>query len=221
MDTRDHNEVWNRPCLQPVGQFDIEEHTRAEQMPLMPLGPMGTTVAGQEQIQPYIPPGAAVQPTPFAGTNFPIDQPTGVTVPSPPTTGDTPADITPAEEGAGAEGPVSDCGPRVGYVALAGEDFIRVQNYVDRGGNPWRLDPVETARVVGAAKLGFSKTDPFWLRGTYVDSGSGLFHALVWSRHKTCVFLLELYQPVKQGRGGIWAVERVVELESTTPAPIR
>lgn len=106
-------------------------------------------------------------------------------------------------------------------MALAGENFIRVQNYVDRGGNPWRLDPVQTARTVGAAKLGFSRTDPFWLRGSYVEADSGLFHALVWARHQTCVFLIELYQPVKQGRGGIWAVERVTELDTTVRAPIR
>jgi hypothetical protein len=143
----------------------------------------------------------------------PVVQPSGVNVPQESTGSDAP-DITPVEEGQGAEGPVSKCGPRIGYVALAGEDFEKVQAYVDRGGNPWRLDPVQTARVVGAAKLGFSQNDRFWLRGTYVDAGSGLNHALVWATHKTCVYQIECYQPVRQGKGGIWAVERVNEMET-------
>lgn len=135
-----------------------------------------------------------------------------VSLPQVPAGSDLP-DSTPIEEGQGAEGPRSRCGPRIGYVALAGEDFEKVQAFVDRGGNPWRLNPVETARVVGSAKLGFDRTDRFWLRGTYIDAGSGLHHALVWATHRTCVYLIELYQPMKQGKVGIWAVERVNEME--------
>ncbi|WP_047150440.1 hypothetical protein [Aneurinibacillus tyrosinisolvens] len=98
-----------------------------------------------------------------------------------------------------------------GHVAVP-EDFISIQQYVDLGGNPWRLNPVETARMVGTANLGFSPRDIFTLRGYYVDYDSGLNHALVDSVHAPCRFLIELYQPVRQGPRGIWAVERVTRL---------
>jgi hypothetical protein len=167
-----------------------------------------------------VPPSGQVVPGigyPALGESpVPVTQQTGVQVTEPTGPGVPAAEITPVTEGDGAEGPRSRCGPRIGHVALAGEDFIRVQNYVDKGGNPWRLDPVQTARVVGAAKLGFDWNDRFWLRGKYVDADSGLWHALVWGTHKTCVYLIELYQPVRQGEGGIWAVERVNEMETRT-----
>lgn len=105
------------------------------------------------------------------------------------------------------QGPCTEV--KTGHVALPGEDFIKIQDYVDRGGNPWRLDPVETAEVVGTAKLGFSPGDTFVLFKTYVDYDSDLNHALVHAHHGPCRYLIELYQPVKQGRNGIWAVERV------------
>jgi hypothetical protein len=101
-----------------------------------------------------------------------------------------------------------------GHVAIPGEDFIRIQNFVDRGGNPWRLDPVETARIVGTTNLGFRPEDRFEFFQYYVDFASGLNHALVHAYHGPCRFLIELYQPVKQGRDGIWAVQRVTLLNS-------
>jgi hypothetical protein len=101
-----------------------------------------------------------------------------------------------------------------GHVAIPGEDFLQVQAFVDRGGNPWRLDPVETAKVVGTTNLGFSAADRFVFFQSYVDFASGLNHALVHAYHGPCRFLIELYQPVRQGKDGIWAVERVTWLRS-------
>ncbi|WP_245590499.1 hypothetical protein [Aneurinibacillus terranovensis] len=98
-----------------------------------------------------------------------------------------------------------------GHVAIE-EDFLAIQEFVDKGGNPWRLDPVETARRVGVAKLGFYPNDTFTLSGYYISYDSGLNHALVHATHGICLFLIELRQPVRQGRRGIWAVERVTLL---------
>lgn len=103
-----------------------------------------------------------------------------------------------------------------GHVAVPGEDFIRIQHYVDRGGNPWRLNPVETTKVVGTANLGFRASDRFTLRSHFMEYESGLWHSLVWAEHGPCLFQVELYQPVKQGRKGIWAVTRVVLMDQHT-----
>lgn len=96
-----------------------------------------------------------------------------------------------------------------GSVAIPGEDFIYIQDFVNRGGNPWRLNPVETAKVVGTSKLGLNPADIFVLFSKYVDFGSGLHHAVIHVHHGPCRFLMDLYQPVKQGPGGIWAVQTV------------
>jgi hypothetical protein len=104
-----------------------------------------------------------------------------------------------------------------GHVAVPGEDFIKVQNFVDQGGNPWRLDPVATARKVGIAVLGFKEEDTFTFRMYFYEWDSGLWHALVWAKHGPCLFQVELMQPVKQGREGIWAVQRVILMEEATP----
>jgi hypothetical protein len=95
-----------------------------------------------------------------------------------------------------------------GHAAVP-EDFLAIQQFVDNGGNPWRLNPVETARRVGVANLGFSPADIFHFESYYVDYDSGLNHALVRAQHGPCQFLIELYQPVRQGSPGIWAVESV------------
>jgi hypothetical protein len=98
-----------------------------------------------------------------------------------------------------------------GHVAVP-EDFIAIQRFVDMGGNPWRHDPVETARRVGIAHLGFTSNYVFRFQQYYRDYDSGLNHALVQATNGPCLFLVELYQPVKQGRDGIWAVLHVTSL---------
>lgn len=87
-----------------------------------------------------------------------------------------------------------------------------IQQFVDKGGNPWRLNPVETAQRVGIANLGFKPGDTFVLRGYYMDFGSGLNHALVDAQHGICRFVMDLRQPVNQGPSGIWAVSWVTLL---------
>lgn len=99
---------------------------------------------------------------------------------------------------------------KTGHVAVP-EDFLSIQQFVDRGGNPWRLNPVETARRVGVAHLGFTINDTFTFQSYYVDFGSGLNHALVRATHGPCHFVIDLYQPVRQGRTGIWAVQWVTQ----------
>jgi hypothetical protein len=111
------------------------------------------------------------------------------------------------------QGPCDDV--KQGYVADPAEDFIMIQNYVDRGGNPWRLNPLETAKRVGIEVLGFNAGDTFKFRSYFYEWESGLWHALVWAKHGPCLFQVELLQPVKQGRGGVWAVHRVILSENT------
>lgn len=100
----------------------------------------------------------------------------------------------------------------IGRVEIQGEDYQRIQQAVDRGMNLWRLSPVRTAQVVGTANLGLRPTDRYTMIEQYKDAGSGLYHAVVRVEHEPCSFLVELYQPEKQGPRGIWVVETVTPL---------
>lgn len=101
---------------------------------------------------------------------------------------------------------------KTGNVGDPGEDFTWVQALVDQGKNPWRLDPVKTAQIVGTA-FGLEPSDRYTLIQTYYDPGSGLHYADVLVEHGPCRYLVELMQPVRQGAGGVWA------LQSITPLP--
>jgi hypothetical protein len=99
-----------------------------------------------------------------------------------------------------------------GNVEIRDEDYVKIQQEANQGKNLWRLSPVRTAQEVGASKLGLSLTDAYTLVEQYRDSDSGLQYAVVRVTHRTCKFLLDLFQPVKQGKGGIWVVQTVTPL---------
>ncbi|MED0675538.1 hypothetical protein ABEV55_02095 [Aneurinibacillus thermoaerophilus] len=99
-------------------------------------------------------------------------------------------------------------GVKQGQVSIS-EDFLMIQQLADNGENPWRLNPVQTARQIGIEKLGFAPTDVFRFQRYDMDYSLGLNYALVQAQHGPCLFLIELCQPVRQGSTGIWAVERV------------
>ncbi|QSO48823.1 hypothetical protein [Alicyclobacillus mengziensis] len=98
-----------------------------------------------------------------------------------------------------------------GSVEIPGEDYILIQETVDRGRNLWRLDPARTAQVVGKL-FGLEETDKYTLIQRYYDPGSGLQHATVRVKHGSCTYILELYQPVKQGSKGIWVLQSITPL---------
>ncbi len=99
-----------------------------------------------------------------------------------------------------------------GDVELPNENYIGIQKAADNGKNVWRLSPVRTAQEVGVAHLGFRTNDSYTLIEQYRDADSGLMHAVVQTKHRSCTYLIELYQPVKQGKTGIWIVQSVTEL---------
>jgi hypothetical protein len=101
---------------------------------------------------------------------------------------------------------------KTGSVEIPGEDYDAIQRSVDRGQNLWRLSPVRTAQVVGTQHLGLRMNDVYTFVEQYYDPGSGLQTAVVRVQHNTCTFLVELYQPERQGARGIWVVQSVTEL---------
>lgn len=99
-----------------------------------------------------------------------------------------------------------------GRVEIPGEDYGQIQQVVDSGRNLWRLSPVRTAQVIGTQHLGLRERDSYTFVEQYYDPGSGLQHAVVRVRHQSCTYLVELYQPERQGPKGIWIVTEIIEL---------
>ena len=94
-----------------------------------------------------------------------------------------------------------------GYVEIQGEDYASIQKAVDAGQNLWRLSPVRTAQEIGTRYLGLRMGDAYTFVNHYVERDSGLRHATVRVKHANCRFIADLYQPVKQGQGGIWVLQ--------------
>lgn len=99
-----------------------------------------------------------------------------------------------------------------GPVEIRGEDYGRIQRAVDQGQNLWRLSPLRTAQVVGTEHLGLRTNDSYTFVEQFRDNSSGLQHAIIRVKHSTCRYLVELFQPEKQGKHGIWVVQSVTEL---------
>lgn len=99
-----------------------------------------------------------------------------------------------------------------GSVEIPGENYAQIQQAANQGTNLWRLSPVRTAQEVGTKHLGLRTNDVYTFVEQYRDPASGLQHAVIRVKHRDCTYLVELYQPMKQGQGGIWVVQSVTEL---------
>lgn len=87
-----------------------------------------------------------------------------------------------------------------------------IQESVDGGSQPWRLDPLHVAMSDGVA-LGFDQdNDDFTLVSKIeIGEGSGTGEAEVEVVHGETTYIIQLIQPVKQGSEGIWAINSVRE----------
>jgi hypothetical protein len=75
-----------------------------------------------------------------------------------------------------------------------------VQDAVNAGDQPWRLDPLAVARAE-ATTLGLASSDP--MRLTSVSAGA----AVVRVQHESNTYDVQLTQPARPGPSGIWVVD--------------
>lgn len=94
----------------------------------------------------------------------------------------------------------------VGKVELDMEALEQLQAAVDQGHQPWRLDPLETARDEGQ-NLGFDPTQDTFDLLPSPDPATGEARALVLCGEG--FYVIHLVQPVRIGPDGIWAIARV------------
>lgn len=79
-----------------------------------------------------------------------------------------------------------------------------LQNSVDHGHHPWRLDPVQVAMEEGQL-LGFDPSKDRFKLSPKVSQGSGFGtgEVIVEAVHGNTTYIIQLIQPVKQGNAGI------------------
>jgi hypothetical protein len=102
-------------------------------------------------------------------------------------------------------GPIGAADASIGPEAVASAHAL--QRSVDAGDEPWRLDPLESARADTVA-LGLSASNSFQLLS--VENGV----ARVRAQDGSVTYEIRLVQPTRLGPTGIWVVDRV----SRTPA---
>jgi hypothetical protein len=82
----------------------------------------------------------------------------------------------------------------------------QIQDLVDQGHEPWRLDPLQVAQAEGET-LGFDPAqDVFDLLPT-PDPATG--EADVMVLHGEHLYIIHLTQPVQIGPGGIWTATNI------------
>ena len=103
---------------------------------------------------------------------------------------------------------------QVGPAAMDLKVLKGIQDAVNKGKEPWRLNPVEVAQKEGP-QFGFYSNDGFTLV-SFTEKGkySGTGEALVRSRHQGVYYQIQLIQPVYHGQGGIWAITNITREQS-------
>lgn len=93
------------------------------------------------------------------------------------------------------------------------EKMQQVQQEVDAGKQPWRLDPVEVVKADAPASYEFNAIDTYNLKSKDVQTGNAEVEIKKTKNEKTFSYLAKLTQPVKKGDSGVWAISSIEEVK--------
>ena len=98
---------------------------------------------------------------------------------------------------------------RVGSVdAVEPAMLEELQQAVDSGHQPWRLDPVQVA-IIDGRKYGLASDDTFRLVSKKFGENAGTYIADVEVKHKDELYTVRLIQPANIGDGGAWIISGI------------
>ena len=190
--------VWPFPASAPPGRYQVFARwspgsNRADQAVYRILAAAGLTVVRANQH------GQGSSWQPLGAYEFRAGRGEGVT-------------LSDAADGIVVADAVRFVGPTSGGVVtgagLADTALARrLQEAVDAGHEPWRLDPLAVARA-SAGTLEFTDGDAFDL----VSQGPS--QAVVRANHAAEAYQLRLIQPARGGPSGIWMLESIARLTS-------
>lgn len=138
--------------------------------------------------------GTPAPTPPGTTTSAPATAPsTGTTSPPTTTTGTT----TPRTTAATTDGTGTAPGTSFGGEDLSAEQATELQQSVDQGHQPWRLEQTMVAETFVLSRFGWDSVD-----ARLADPHT----AEVTNRADGKMVVLQLRQPAREGEGGIWAV---------------
>lgn len=89
------------------------------------------------------------------------------------------------------------------------EKMREIQAEVDKGNQPWRLDPVEVVKATAPASYEFSAVDTYTLKSKDLEKGQAVVEVKQTKDSKVNLYEVSLIQPVTKGEKGIWAISSI------------
>lgn len=86
-----------------------------------------------------------------------------------------------------------------------------LQDLVNQGNQPWRLDPVEVVKADAPASYQFSALDTYNLKSKDDVTGDAVVEVIKTKDSKTYIYEVSLIQPIEKGPKGIWAISSITE----------
>ena len=86
------------------------------------------------------------------------------------------------------------------------EKMQAVQEEVDKGSQPWRLDPVEVVKAEAPASYELNATDTYTLKSKDVVVGEAEVEVKKNKSDKIYTYSVRLVQPITKGDTGVWAI---------------
>jgi len=97
---------------------------------------------------------------------------------------------------------------RLGPAPVDRAIYTARQNAADRGGIPWAIDPVQVAQRDGPS-FGWNASDQAFLLAQDQDPKTLGPRAMVEVNHGDQLIVVTLVQPIRVGKGGVWAIAQV------------
>ena len=97
---------------------------------------------------------------------------------------------------------------RLGPAPIDRAIYTARQNAADRGGIPWATDPIQVAQHDGPS-FGWNVSDQAFLLAQEQDPKTLGPLAVVEVNHDNQRIVVTLVQPIRVGKGGVWAIQTV------------
>lgn len=93
------------------------------------------------------------------------------------------------------------------------EKMQTIQQEVDQGHQPWRLDPVEVVKAEAPASYEFNATDTYTLKSKDIVKGEAEVEVKKTKTGRVYTYSVKLIQPIKKGDSGAWALSLISEVK--------
>jgi len=109
--------------------------------------------------------------------------------------------------------PISGTTAQTGQIQIDLAKMKEIQDLVNQGNQPWRLDPVEVVKADAPASFEFTALDTYSLKSKDDVKGEAVVEVKKEKDSKSYTYEVSLIQPVDKGPKGIWAITAIKETQ--------